>query len=163
MKTRLSIAGTIAALVVTLAPAAEGATLQQRVKKLERKVRTLQALTTNLSSRLFAAERVNANLLARMPAVEGVTSCIAAAVPLTSYGDPGGTFGYVYDPNDGTGEFLTSGVDFPYPGEVPQAWVAGLKTSCAPATARPARPANGTAPSFKAFVRPAPMMRARGM
>ena len=32
-------------------------------------------------------------------------------LPITQYGDPAGTFGYVFDNNDGTGPFLTSGLD----------------------------------------------------
>jgi len=42
--------------------------------------------------------------------LRGFESCLTQAIPVSSFGDPNGTFGYVYD--DSTGhEFLTTALD----------------------------------------------------
>jgi hypothetical protein len=45
-----------------------------------------------------------------------VTKCEAVA-PVTDYGDPNGSFGYVFDNNDGAGPFFTSALDLTFPGD----------------------------------------------
>ena len=51
----------------------------------------------------------------------GVLGCLAEG-PITSYGDPSGTFGYAFDNNDGLGPFLTSGIDWTTSGDPVDGW-----------------------------------------
>jgi hypothetical protein len=45
-----------------------------------------------------------------------VNNCERVA-PVTVYGDPAGSFGYVFNNNDGTGTFFTSALDFTVTGD----------------------------------------------
>lgn len=44
-------------------------------------------------------------------------------LPVNQFGDPGGSFGYLFDNNDGFGVFLTSGLDVTSPNDPSAAWV----------------------------------------
>ena len=43
--------------------------------------------------------------------------------PVTQYGDPFGSFGYLFDNNDGSGPFFTSALDITTSGDPVSAWV----------------------------------------
>ena len=73
------------------------------------KIKTLQAQVAALQTKLTSTRTVLAGFL----------NCMNE-VPLTQYGDTGGTFGYVFD--DG-GTFDTTGLDFTQSGEIPDSWV----------------------------------------
>jgi hypothetical protein len=74
-----------------------------------------------------------------------VGSCLfVQALPVTRYGAPDGTHGYVYKATDGT-LFATTALDFAVnQGETPQAWAVGTSPDCASSMN-----AGGTLKSFK--------------
>jgi hypothetical protein len=60
-------------------------------------------------------------------------------VPVSQYGDAGGTFGYLFDNNDGAGEFFTTGLDFTADGDLVDEWmvVDGCVSKTGSKTTRP--------------------------
>lgn len=108
----------IAALMaVSSAQACGTSCLRHRVSTLSGEVRSLEARVSSLSSRLGGDEAT----LSSVNGFVGTFNRCAKEVPLTQYGDPAGSFGYVWD--DGTGSFFdTTAVDVTASGDPVGAW-----------------------------------------
>jgi hypothetical protein len=88
------------------------------------------ASAATLKQRVAALEKKSKNLTKRFNTLEACLSYLV--VPLTSYGDLGGTAGYVFD-NDGdagNAPFYTSALDFTTEGDTVHVWVPGLDPAC---------------------------------
>jgi hypothetical protein len=107
--------------------------MQGQVSSLNGQVSSLSGQVSSLQGQLAAADRT----------LGTITNCLAET-PVTQYGDPSGTFGYVFS-NDGFSSFFTSALDGTAPGHHVGAWF--LVDSCntrTTAVAHTAHMARGT-------------------
>jgi hypothetical protein len=112
------IAVALVVATTAVAPTAAGAaTLQQQINSLKTKVTGLQKKVNTMKSKL---------------------DCFAFIAPLSVYGDSDGTFGYIFDNNDGGGSFYTSGLDLTAEGQAAGGWFVYVRPRCAPSVARAA-------------------------
>jgi hypothetical protein len=95
----------------------------------------VNAHMNNLHNRLKAAVAVNATQTRRLNNHQALFNC-EAIVPLTQYGDPGGTAGYEF--NAGAGTVFRSALDVTADGDTVDAWF--LVDACQTATTPRAMP-----------------------
>jgi hypothetical protein len=118
-----------AAVVIALA-GASSADAKCGIKCLNKKV---NGLSHQLSQAEATINQQAQQIAQSSQSVTELQNCLAEA-PLTDYGDPSGSFGYLFD-NDGTGgddPFFTSALDITSTGDTVNAWF--LFDSCNTAT-----------------------------
>jgi hypothetical protein len=149
---KLSIAIVSGAFALSAAPATAAchkvACVNGRVASLQGQVKTLKQQLGGVVNKLNSALTA---LNADTNALTSLKSCLRE-LPVTVYGAPQGTFGYVY--NDGTKTFQTTALDATFQGDSVSAWI--LDDACNPATTAAADGARGVlAPPapWRGFVR----------
>ena len=96
------------AIYAVTAPAGQQ-TSSSQLLSLSRRVKVLENKTKQLTQRL---------------------NCLNTYAPLTAYGDPNGTEGYLYRPQNTTTPAVTTAVDFTAQNDTADANVAVVKASC---------------------------------
>lgn len=108
----LALLALAASQFVATGGAAQESSINRRVAVLEKKVRTLQASTKVLKTKV--------NVLI------GFAACLANSAPI-----PSARFGgYLYTPDHGTTVGETTAVDVTDTGETPQAYIVTISSSC---------------------------------
>jgi hypothetical protein len=88
------------------------------------------AQVKSLGSRVTALEKKTASLQKGESALlEYVGGCFASWAPITRYGDPNGSAGYVYQ-NTGGSAFLTTGLDVTGQNSTPSFFVPAPSSDC---------------------------------
>jgi hypothetical protein len=134
-RTGVAVLATLVAGAVVAVPAqaaCKTSCLNRKVSTLQRQVVTMEA---QIGSLLGHIGSLNGALQAEHNALGALTSCLRET-PISQYGDPAGSFGYVFD--NGTGPFYTTGLDVTGTGDSVGAWF--LSDAC-----------NGTATGSAAY------------
>ena len=108
----------------------ENRSIQGKVNKLRNAVRSLVASHNELAASHNGLVAAHNDLVAKHnTVVNTIATCLSTMARLTQYGDPFGTYGYLFDNDQFTGgEFNTSAVDFTEVGDT--ADVQAVTTPC---------------------------------
>ena len=112
------------------APRLENRSIQGKVNKLRNAVRSLVASHNELVTSHNGLVAAHNDLVAKHNTVATtIATCLSTKARLTQYGDPFGTYGYLFDNDQFTGgEFNTSAVDFTEVGDA--ADIQAVTTPC---------------------------------